>query len=105
MRSKLATVALAGALGITGVVGAALVAPALSYAATGDSTALDDHVASLKDALEGLVSDGTLTQSQADEVARPSPSGDRSATTAGALAPADPAAGTRSSPLLPRRSA
>jgi hypothetical protein len=69
MRSKLATVALAGALGITGVVGAALVAPALSYAATGDSTALDDRVASLKDALEGLVSDGTLTQSQADEVA------------------------------------
>ncbi len=51
------------------------------------------------------MSDGTLTQSQADEVARPSPSGDRSATTAGALAPADPAAGTRSSPLLPRRSA
>ncbi len=48
MRSKLATVALAGALGITGVVGAALVAPALSYAATGDSTALDDHVASLR---------------------------------------------------------
>ena len=70
MRSKLATVALAGALGITGVVGAALVAPALSYAATGDSSALDDRVTSLKDALTGLVSDGTLTQSQADEVAR-----------------------------------
>lgn len=69
MRSKLATVALAGALGITGVAGAALAAPALSYAATGDATALDDRVASLKDALAGLVSDGTLTQSQADEVA------------------------------------
>jgi hypothetical protein len=69
MRSKLATVALAGALGITGVVGAALAAPALSYAATGDSAALEDRVASLKSALQGLVSDGTLTQSQADEVA------------------------------------
>lgn len=73
MRSKLATIALsgalAGALGITGVVGAALVAPALSYAATGDGAALQDRVASLKDALQGLVSDGTLTQSQADEVA------------------------------------
>ena len=69
MRNKLATVALAGALGLTGVVGAALAAPALSYAATGDATALDDRVASLRLALEGLVSDGTLTQSQADEVA------------------------------------
>jgi len=73
MRSKLATVALVGALvgalGITGVAGAALAAPALSYAATGDSSALDDRVASLRDALEGLVSDGTITGSQADEVA------------------------------------
>ena len=69
MRSKLATVALAGALGITGVAGAALVAPALSYAATGDGTALEERVASLRDALQGLVQDGTITQSQADEVA------------------------------------
>jgi hypothetical protein len=69
MRKKLVTVALAGALGITGVVGAALAAPALSYAATGDSAALEGRVASLKEALQGLVSDGTLTQAQADEVA------------------------------------
>lgn len=69
MRSKLATVALVGALGLTGVAGAVLVAPALSYAATGDSTALDERVSSLTSALQGLVSDGTLTQSQADEVA------------------------------------
>ena len=69
MRKKLATVALAGALGITGVAGAVLAAPALSYAAPGDATALDDRVASLRDALAGLVSDGTLTSSQADEVA------------------------------------
>lgn len=38
MRSKLATYALAGAIGLTGVAGAALVVPAASYAATGDST-------------------------------------------------------------------
>lgn len=69
MRSKLATWALAGTLGLTGVAAAALVAPAASFAATGDSTALDDRVASIKDALKGLVSDGSLTQQQADEVA------------------------------------
>lgn len=69
MRSKLATFALAGAVGLTGVAGVALVAPALSYAATGDSTALEDRVSSVKEALAGLVTDGTLTQEQADEVA------------------------------------
>ena len=69
MRTKLATLALAGALGVTGVAGAALVAPAVSYAATGDSTALDARVTSLTQALAGLVSDGSITQAQADEVA------------------------------------
>ena len=69
MRIKLATYALAGALGLSAVAGAGLVAPAVSYAATGDSTALDARVTSLKEALTGLVSDGSLTQAQADEVA------------------------------------
>lgn len=69
MRTKLATYALAGALGLTGVAGAALVAPAVSYAATGDSTALESRVTSIKEALTGLVSDGTITQAQADRVA------------------------------------
>ncbi len=69
MRTKLATYALAGALGLSGVAGAALVAPAVSYAATGDSTALDARVTSLREALTGLVSDGSITQAQADEVA------------------------------------
>ncbi len=68
MRTKLATYALAGALGLFGVAGAALVAPAVSYATTGDSTALDASVTSLKQALAGLVSDGSITQAQADEV-------------------------------------
>jgi len=69
MRTKLATVALAGTLGLTGVAGAALLIPAVSYAATGDSTALTERVASIKEALAGLVTDGTLTQAQADSVA------------------------------------
>jgi hypothetical protein len=69
MRTTLATYALAGALGLSGVAGAAFVAPAVSYAATGDSTALDARITSLKEALAGLVSDGSLTQAQADEVA------------------------------------
>jgi hypothetical protein len=69
MRTQLATYALAGALGLSGVAGAALVAPAVSYAATGDSTALDARVTSLKQALTGLVSGGSITQAQADEVA------------------------------------
>lgn len=69
MRTTLATCALAGALGITGVAAGALLAPAVSYAATGDSTALDARVTSLTEALAGLVSDGSLTQAQADEVA------------------------------------
>lgn len=69
MRSKLATLALAGTLGLTGVAGAALVVPAVSYAATGDSTALTERVSTIKEALAGLVSDGTLTQAQADRVA------------------------------------
>jgi polyhydroxyalkanoate synthesis regulator phasin len=69
MRTKLATAALAGALGLTGVAGAALLVPAVSYAATGDSTALTERVTSLKEALAGLVTDGTLTQAQADTVA------------------------------------
>ena len=69
MRTTLASLAIAGALGLTGVAGAALVAPAVSYAATGDSTALDARVTSLRQALTGLVTDGSLTQAQADEVA------------------------------------
>ena len=69
MRTKLATYAVAGALGLTGVAGAALAVPAVSYAATGDSSALESRVSSITSALAGLVSDGTITQAQADRVA------------------------------------
>lgn len=43
MRKKLATYALAGAVGVTGIAGAALVAPAVSYAASGDSSRLENR--------------------------------------------------------------
>lgn len=66
MRTTLTTFALAGALGLSGAAGVALLTPAVSYAATGDSTAFGS---ALKQALAGLVSDGTLTQAQADKVA------------------------------------
>lgn len=66
MRTKLATFALAGTLGLSGAAGVALLTPAVSYAATGDSTAIGS---ALKQALAGLVSDGTITQAQADKVA------------------------------------
>lgn len=69
MRTKLSSYALVGALGLSGVAGAALVVPAVAYAATGDSTALDNRVSSIRSALAGLVSDDTLTEAQADAVA------------------------------------
>lgn len=69
MRTKLATAAMIGTLSLTGVAGAALLAPAVSYAATGSTAAVTDRVASLRDALTGLVTDGSITQAQADEVA------------------------------------
>jgi hypothetical protein len=67
MRTRLATAALLGTLSLTGVAGAALLAPAVSYAATGTTTA--GPVGWVTDALAGLVSDGSITQAQADEVA------------------------------------
>ena len=65
MRIKLATLALTGALAVTG----AVLGPAVSYAATSSADAASDRISSLKNALAGLVSNGTLTQAQADSVA------------------------------------
>jgi hypothetical protein len=65
MRHKLVTVALAGSLGLTGAV---LLSPSLASAATG-SPAAADRVSAIRKALEGLVSDKTLTPAQADKVA------------------------------------
>ncbi|MFP5334153.1 MAG: hypothetical protein ACLGIV_02470 [Actinomycetes bacterium] len=77
MRRKLTTLAAAGALGVAGVTGVALAGAALApaSAATAESTDADDpswlegRVERIADALQGLVSDGTLTQDQVDAVA------------------------------------
>lgn len=85
MRTKTAVLAAAGTLGLTIVTGAAVASPmatditaALTAAATetdgtADGTAEADRTASLveriKEALSGLVSDGTITQEQSEQVA------------------------------------
>jgi hypothetical protein len=67
MRKKIAVVALAGGLGLTGGL---LVSPGIATAAdSGTSTGVGGRLAAIKDALKGLVSDKTLTQEQADKVA------------------------------------
>lgn len=73
---RLTTIAAAGALGIAGVTGLAVTTGALApaSAATEQSTPderswLADRVERIKDALAGLVGDGTISQEQADAVA------------------------------------
>ena len=73
MRTKIATAALIGGLGLTGGL---LVAPGLATAddtgtttSAATSTGVGGRLAALKDALKGLVTDKTLTQAQADKVA------------------------------------
>src|SRR3954453_8760238 len=66
MRKKIAVVAIAGGIGLTGGM---LLAPRVAPAAAGGSTTVSGRLNAIKDALKGLVSDGTITQSQADKVA------------------------------------
>ncbi|MBK5306588.1 MAG: hypothetical protein JJD92_07885 [Frankiaceae bacterium] len=69
MRKQIITVALVGGLGLGG---AALAVPGIASAADSATTAASgvaDRVAKLKQALAGLVTNGTITQSQADKVA------------------------------------
>ena len=67
MRKKIAVAAIAGGIGLTGGM---LIAPSLASAADGgSSTSVSGRLNAIKDALKGLVSDGTITQSQADKVA------------------------------------
>lgn len=67
MRKKIAVVAIAGGIGLTGGM---LIAPSIATAAdSGSSTSVGGRLNAIKDALKGLVSDGTITQSQADKVA------------------------------------
>ena len=68
MRHKIVTLAAAGAIGLAGVT---LAGPALAaVGADSASAAVDDRVSRITDALAGLVGDNTLTQDQADAVAR-----------------------------------
>lgn len=69
MRKKLTHVAVAGAIGLAGVTGAAVAAPGAAAAATGADSTVTSRLTAVRDALRGLVDDGTLTRAQADEVA------------------------------------
>src|SRR3954452_10516796 len=72
MKRKVTSLAMAGVIGIGGLTAGAVLAPAIASAATGDSStgaAVRDRVTEIKNALAGLVKDGTLTQAQADKVA------------------------------------
>lgn len=67
MRKKIVTVVAAGALGLSGV---ALAAPALAVVGADSAAAtVTSRVDRITEALSGLVTDGTLTQEQADRVA------------------------------------
>lgn len=71
MKHRATSIILATALGLGGVTAGMVVAPALAAAATGESAgaAVSGRVTRITDALAGLVSDGSISQAQADEVA------------------------------------
>ncbi|NHC47276.1 hypothetical protein [Motilibacter aurantiacus] len=60
---------LAATTGLAGVGVGATLGPAAASAASSSTTAVGDRVTAIKQALAGLVTDGTITQSQADKVA------------------------------------
>jgi hypothetical protein len=70
MRPTHKKIAAAGALGLAGLVGAAVVAPTTTAAAvTAAANAATDRAEVITNALAGLVEDRTITQEQADRVA------------------------------------
>jgi hypothetical protein len=71
-KTRATSLLLAGTLGLGGLAGGLVLAPAVATAATSSTTASDAvaaRVSRITEALSGLVSDGTLTQPQADRVA------------------------------------
>lgn len=72
---KLAAAGVAGVVGLGGLGAALVAAPVASAAGTADGTTdgaadgVADRVQAVRDALAGLVGDGSITQEQADEVA------------------------------------
>ena len=66
MRKKLVVAAAAGALTLTGL---AVAVPAVAATDETDGTSSSTVVDRIKDALSGLVEDGSISQEQADEVA------------------------------------
>ena len=72
MRTKTANIALTTTLGLGGLTTGLVLAPAVASAATSQATtteAVGDRLTKIKGALSGLVTDGTITQAQADNVA------------------------------------
>lgn len=67
--SRASAFVLAGAVGLAGLGFGTVIGPGPATAATSTVAAVGDRVTTIKDALSGLVKDGTLTQSQADKVA------------------------------------
>ncbi len=69
MNRTIAAAVVAGSLAAGGLTGAALGAPGIAGAASAASAAAVDGAGWVQDALAGLVTDGTITQEQADAVA------------------------------------
>ena len=67
--TRTSSLLLAGAVGLAGLGVGTTLGPAAASAATSSTTAVTGRVTAIKNALAGLVSDGTLTQAQADKVA------------------------------------
>jgi hypothetical protein len=69
--SRLTTVLVASAIGVSALSATVVAVPALAATVQGDSPkdAVTDRVAAIRDRLQGLVDDKTLTDAQADKVA------------------------------------